>query len=83
MKNVITKINLYRGDDNPLFGDSVTELELDDEAGGLFLKITQHPNDFGPGGILRFDFDEIDKFFEAINILKEIAQPINAKDRNG
>jgi hypothetical protein len=81
MKSIVTKINLYRGDDSPLFGDSVTELELDDEAGGIFLKITQHPNDFGPGGVLRFDFDEMDKLFEAINTLKQIAEPINKKER--
>ena len=81
MKSIITKINLFRGDDSPLFGDSVTELELDDEAGGIFLKITQHPNDFGPGGVLRFDFDEIDKLFDSINTLKQIAQVINDREK--
>ena len=82
IKTLITKINLYRGDDNPLFGDSVTSLELDDEAGGMFLKIIQEPNDFGPGGTLRFDFDEIDDLFKTINYLKQLVQ-IAEKDLNG
>ena len=82
MKSIITKINLYRGDDNPLFGDSVTSLELDDEAGGMFLKIVQQPNDFGPGGTLRFDFDEIDDLFNTINYLKQLVQKAE-KDLNG
>lgn len=82
MKQLITKINLYRGDDNPLFGDSVTSLELDDEAGGMFLKISQDPNDFGPGGVLRFDFDEMEALFDAINYLKQ-AVKIAEKGSNG
>lgn len=82
LKTLITKINLYRGDDNPLFGDSVTSLELDDEAGGMFLKIIQEPNDFGPGGTLRFDFDEIDELFKTINYLKHLVE-IAEKDSNG
>jgi hypothetical protein len=82
IKTLVTKINLYRGDDNPLFGDSVTSLELDDEAGGMFLKIIQEPNDFGPGGTLRFDFDEIDDLFKTINHLKQLVE-IAEKDSNG
>jgi hypothetical protein len=79
MKQLITKINLYREGDSPLFGDSVTSLELDDEAGGIFLKIIQEPNEFGPGGILRFDFDEIDELFNAINYLKETVNSVEEK----
>jgi hypothetical protein len=82
LKTLITKINLYRGDDNPLFGDSVTSLELDDEGGGMFLKIIQEPNDFGPGGTLRFDFDEIDDLFKTINYLKHLVE-IAEKGSNG
>ncbi len=82
MKQLITKINLYREGDSPLFGDSVTSLELDDEAGGIFLKVIQEPNEFGPGGVLRFDFDEIDELFNAINYLKQASQ-IAEKDSNG
>ena len=82
MKQLITKINLYREGDSPLFGDSVTSLELDDDAGGIFLKIIQEPNEFGPGGVLRFDFDEIDELFKTINYLKELVQ-IAEKDSNG
>lgn len=69
-KLITTKINLYRGDDSPLFGESVTSIELDDEAGGIFFTIKQDPNEFGPGGILRFDFDELPQLIEAIKILE-------------
>lgn len=65
-----TKINLYREGDSPLFGDSVTTVELDDDGGGIFFKIAQDSNDFGPGGTLRFDFNEVPKIFEAIKFLE-------------
>mgnify|MGYP000644382691 CR=1 FL=1 len=65
-----TKINLYRGDDSPLFGDSVTMIELDDDGAGIFFKITQDPNEFGPGGTLRFDFNEVQNLFKVIKHLE-------------
>jgi hypothetical protein len=67
---ITTKVNLYRGDDSPLFGESVTSIELDDDGGGIFFKIVQDPNEFGPGGTLRFDFNEVPKLFEAIKLLE-------------
>lgn len=68
-KSLPTKINLYRGDDSPLFGESVTSVELDDDGGGIFFKIKQDPNDFGDGGELRFDFNEVQELFNVINTL--------------
>lgn len=73
---VQTKLSVYRKGDHPLFGDSVTVVELDDEAGGIFFKIKQDPNDFGPGGELRFDFDEMEQLISAIKTLKFIANNI-------
>ena len=74
MRSIVTELSLFRGDDSPLFGESATKLALDDDGAGLFLTISQDPNEFGPGGILRFDFDEIEEFFEAVRFLKTQAK---------
>lgn len=66
----VTKLTVHRERDNPIFGDSVIELSLEDEGGGIFLTMQQQPNDFGPGGTLRLDFEEIDVLYEAIRYLK-------------
>lgn len=71
MKYMTTRINLYRENDSPIFGESVTTLEVDDEGAGIFLKISQSPNDFGNGGELRFDFNEIKELFAAIEFIKD------------
>jgi hypothetical protein len=71
-----TKYNLYREGDNPIFGDSVTEIGIEDEAAGGFLIIRQHESDFGPGGILRFDLEELPTLIEAIHLMAKNLQAI-------
>lgn len=72
--STITSISIHRKGDHPLFGESVTKIELEDDAGGIFFTIKQDPNDFGPGGILRFDFDEVQKLIQVIDTLRVIAE---------
>ena len=81
-KFVPTQLHLYREGDNAIFGESVTTLRLDDEAGGVFLTIAQDESDFGPGGELRFDFDEIDSLFAAIQQLKDTADMLEREEKS-
>lgn len=74
------KYHVYRVGDNPIFGESVTELSIEDEAGGPFLMIRQHENDFGPGGTLRINFDEIPTLLEAIALLTKEAREIEQEN---
>lgn len=76
MSIVPLKYALYRDDESPIFGESVTTIELDDEAGGIFFKIKQEPNEFGEGGELRFDFDEVQQLFNVINTLHKHVKEI-------
>lgn len=69
-KTLITKINVYSEGDNPIYGESVTEIELQDEAGGAFVTITQHPNYNVEGSQLRFNFEEIPLIMSMIEMLK-------------
>jgi hypothetical protein len=76
----VTEVRLKRKDDNIIFGESVTKLSFDDEAGGLFLTITQEPNSFGNGGTVRFDFEEVDTLYRAIKYLQLVANQIEKDD---
>lgn len=76
-KFIPTSLSLYRRGDSPIFGESVTNLRLDDEAGGIFLIIEQAPNQFGPGGSIRLDFEEVPQLIAAINVLKNIAKEVD------
>lgn len=65
----ITSVALHPENDNPLFGEGVTELRLEDEAGGPFLILTQHP-DTGDSQSIRLDFDEIEPLVHAASLLR-------------
>ena len=71
MKTLVTQINLYREDTNPFFSPSVTEISIDDEAAGPFIRLTQHTDKTEE---LRFDFDEIDQLCETLQYFKTLAE---------
>lgn len=74
MKRITTKVNIYKEGSNPFFSESVTGIELDDEAGGIFFKITQSlENDLAE---IRLDVNEIDIFCETLQEMKKIAEPL-------
>jgi len=73
MKQTIIGISVHAENDNPIFGDSVTHVLLDDEVGGFFVKLSQEFNDGEPNTI-RLDFDEVDTIVDAINTLKKQVQ---------
>lgn len=60
------KYHLFNENDNMIYGDSVTEVSIDDEAAGPFIVIQQNDQQ------IRLDPDEIPVLFEVINkMLKE------------
>lgn len=71
MQSICTSISVFREGDNPIFGESRTEVSLDDEAGGLFFTLKQE------SGMLRFDFDEFDEVVKAVEVLKQVSKGID------
>ena len=41
-KTIITKISIHLESESPIYGENTVTVELDDEAGGIFLVITNH-----------------------------------------
>ena len=62
------KVAVHREDVNPVFGEGVTFVSVDDEAGGPFLVIEQHDDDVQPGTV-RFDYEEFMAVAEAAKTL--------------
>jgi hypothetical protein len=68
MKLTVTEIAVHKETENPIFGDIVTHVKLDDEGAGTFIKIVQHNgNDVDT---IRLDFNEIEYIIKAIEMLK-------------
>ena len=61
----ITEISIHASGDNPVFGDSVTKVRLEDEAGGAFLVVSQEERE------LRLDYDELVEITEAAKWMME------------
>lgn len=60
------KYHIFNENDNMIFGESVTEVSIDDEAAGPFIVLTQEDNK------VKLDFDEIPVLFELLTkIIKE------------
>lgn len=70
-KQLITSINVYHEKENPIFGETVTKITLDDESGGIYFTLTQYP-DQGEQ-IVKFDFKEWLKICESVKVLEKEA----------
>lgn len=68
MKLTVTEIAVHKEDESPIFGELVTHVKLDDEAGGPFIRLIQN-TDAGTNEI-RLDFNEIEYILKAIETLK-------------
>ncbi len=75
MKSLISTVNMYREPDNPFFGESVTEISLDDEAAGTFIRLRQHYGD--REHTLSFDLDEIDMLCLTLKALRDSGQKLS------
>lgn len=69
-----TTISIHRVGDNPVFGESVTTVSLDDDGGGMFIVLHQ------PDGAqqMRLDFRELELIVDAARMLMEGIDPESA-----
>lgn len=63
LKSIPITYSIYRGNDNPVFGESVTLVSVDDEAGGAFIILRQLADDIQPGQV-RLDIDELELIYK-------------------
>ena len=61
-KTFTERVNLYREGDNPIFGESVISVTIEDESAGPYFTVKQSSDDFR--GELRLDFAEVKPLFE-------------------
>lgn len=68
----ITELAVCQGKENPVFGELVTKIRLQDEAAGMFLEIVQEGNDTNgyEQQVIRLEFDELREIVKAANILE-------------
>jgi len=67
-ETTILQVAVHREDVNPIFGEGVTYVRVDDEAGGPFLTIEQH-DDESKNGTIRIDYQEFLAVAEAAKTL--------------
>ena len=67
-ETTILQVAVHREDVNPIFGEGVTYVQVDDEAGGPFLLIEQKDDDTR-NGTIRIDYEEFLAVAEAAKML--------------
>ena len=68
MNSKVLKYSLYKEGDNPIFGESSIHIEIEDEAAGPYLKITNN-GDF-PNNEIILDFEELDAIIDLWSEIK-------------
>lgn len=71
-KVTMTQFAIHREDENPVFGDNVTRVALEDEGGGCFLVLSQV--DYNGENKIRIDFSELDVILKTAKELWETEQ---------
>ena len=69
LKTVPTAYSIYQEGDNPIFGNSVIDVRVCDDAAGYYLEIHQC-NDEHHGSI-RLTFEEVAALFDLSNVIRE------------
>jgi hypothetical protein len=71
-KTFVERVNLYKDGDNPVFGDSVTTVTINDDAGGPYFILAQSRD--SNSGELHLDFEEVKPLFKLLKkMIKECA----------
>ncbi len=63
----VTQVTMHRAGDSPVFGDSAMRFNLDDEGGGMFVRVTGST----PSDPVKFDFDELPMIQHAFEMLRQ------------
>lgn len=74
MRSMITQVNCFYSGYNPIFHESVTEIKIDDEAGGPYITMKQTRDD--NESVLKFDIDELEYVFAEAKKLFDQANKI-------
>lgn len=61
-KTFVECVNLYREGDNPIFGESVISVTVEDEAAGPYFKVSQSMDSHS--GELLLNFEEVEPLFD-------------------
>jgi hypothetical protein len=69
----ITSVSVHLYDENPIFGENSTHISIEDEAGGLYIKITQCHDNIENGSVSFNDINHMTAVFEAAKELAENA----------
>ena len=68
LKTTITNIAIHREGDNPIFGESVINVALEDDAGGCYLIIKSNQEGLENGQI-KLNYEDIAKIHEVASRL--------------
>lgn len=68
----ILAVSVHLDSENPVFGENSLHVSLDDDAGGMYVKLTQCNDDIAPGEV-KLDFDQLDLIKQVVDELR--AQP--------
>lgn len=67
----ITAITVHREGVNPVYGEGVTTVRLDDEASGPYIVLEQRPDEpRRDREEIRLDFEEVEALVQAISVLR-------------
>lgn len=70
---MIRSVSVYRKGDNPIFGESVTYITLEDSGSGAWIELEQ-ASDEPKQDTIKIDFDEFDHISNVVKMLKEEAE---------
>ena len=70
-QTTILQVAIHSENANPIFGEGVTHVKVDDEGGGPFIIIEQDDSEFHQKGMnqIRLDYDELQEIQEVIKML--------------
>lgn len=66
-KTTTLKVAVSIGDESPVFGENTVSIEVQDEAGGWYLKICDTN-----GAEIGIDFDQLDAIYQAAQELRKL-----------
>jgi len=75
LSSIVTQVNIYKKNDNPIFGESVISISVCDEAAGPYLNIRQINENMDYQ--LNIEFDELDEFIKVCTSLRDSFKDLN------
>lgn len=67
----IIKVSVHVYDENPIFGEQSTHISLEDDAGGIYLKLTQCHDNIENGSVSFNDLAHLTAVYDAAKELLE------------